>query len=82
MINDITGIHYCNKKTYYDKRVSIFTNINASFTIGVNVISLKCIFKIYYELKSFMKITLQNWIRTIQINRVTYLQPIRRQQAS
>lgn len=56
MINDI--IYYCNKKIYYDKRVSIFTNINVSFIIGVNVIFLKCIFKIYYELKFFMKIIL------------------------
>lgn len=56
MINDI--IYYCNKKIYYDKRVSIFMNINVSFIIGVNVIFLKCIFKIYYELKFFMKIIL------------------------
>lgn len=58
MINDIIGIYYCNKKIYYDKRVSIFMNINVSFIIGVNVIFLKCIFKIYYELKFFMKIIL------------------------
>lgn len=58
MINDIIGIYYCNKKIYYDKRISIFTNINVSFIIGVNVIFLKCIFKIYYELKFFMKIIL------------------------
>lgn len=58
MINDIIDIYYCNKKIYYDKRVSIFMNINVSFIIGVNVIFLKCIFKIYYELKFFMKIIL------------------------
>lgn len=37
MINNI--IIALQQKTYYDKRVCIFPNINASFTIGVNIIS-------------------------------------------